>query len=63
MVPIEWLLGMAGLLMAGFLYWLREKFSHNDKTHEQIGTSVTRVEDKVDHIITHHRPQMPEFEE
>lgn len=59
LVSIEWVLALVGLMLTGGLFWLREKFHRNDKDHDAIGKGVERVQNKLDHIITHHKPQMP----
>lgn len=62
-VPVEWLLWLGGTLIACVVYYIREKFAHNDREHEKMKHSVKSVDSKLLHIIAHHHPQMPPYDD
>jgi len=64
---IQWGLGVIFALIAtlvgGAVAWIHQLFQRNDRDHGQIHKGVDRVGRKIDHILIHHNPKMPPFED
>ena len=63
MVPVEWVIGLAGVLAAGFCWVLVYFVRRNDDDHATLFTTLRRLERRLIHLIAHHKPEIPRFED
>lgn len=61
--PIDWLLYLAGVILGGVIFYVRERFTRNEKEHDSFRRSVRVLHSKIDHIIAYHSPKMPPFQD
>lgn len=66
-VPLLWLVSAIVVLGGAFIAvigtWLSREMRRNDGEHEQLKRQIDRVLRRVDYIIMHNTPAIPQFKE
>lgn len=63
MVPVEWLIGAIATLAAVMAWGLKYFITRNDTDHRSLFRQLRRLDRQLLHIIQHHNPRMPPFQD
>ena len=57
-VPLNWLLGVGGMCLGAFVYWLRTEFSRNWEEHKTMTNSASKAHKEIDQRIDRHHAKI-----
>ena len=58
-VPLNWVFGLAGILITAFIWWLKIEFAKNDRQHMEAQQGIKSVHKRIDFMIIHLLPHKP----